>query len=184
MGAAGSAGASPGGATSQAALLRTDKRRPVPGAVVDGTTVAVSTVFKLVRIMILWIALYFVDRAYQAAFLNRVMIEDRPPPPLWSVMAAALAIEAAFALMVIGGLALLRARFKRPDNTFVLDGPVISALLADYLASTVVLLALGTALGAVAQSRRHLRYKEDGMRGIRALCAALLLVSVVVIALV
>lgn len=183
-GAAGAVATTAGGTGGLLTNLRQDKRRPIQGSVKDATTLTVLTVFKLIRFLILWIALYFVDRAFQAAYLTRVMVEDRPPPPLWSVMAAALMIEAAFALMVIGGLALLRGRFKRPDNTFVLDGPMISALLADYFATTAVLLALGTALGAVAQSRRHLRYGEDGMRGIRALCAALLLVSAVVIAVV
>jgi hypothetical protein len=157
------------------------RRRPVPGAVKDGVTYGVLTMFKTVRIMVLWIALYFVDRAYQSAYLSRVMVRDEQPPSLLTVAAAALAIEAVFALIFIGFVSVLSGRFKNNHNTFALDGPLISALWAQYLQSTIVILALGTLLGRVAQSRKNLRYGEDGMRGIRALCTAIMLVSVVVI---
>ena len=155
--------------------------RPVPGSVKDGVTYGVLAAFKIFRIMVLWIALYFVDRAYQANYLNRTMVENKDPPSLLPLTAAALAIEAVFALIYIGFISILSGRFKKDNNTFAIDGPLISALWASYLQSTLVILALGTALGAVAQSRSNLRYGEDGMRGIRALCTAILLIAVVII---
>ena len=160
------------------------RRRPVPGAVKDGVTYGVLTTFKTVRIMVLWIALYFVDRAYQSSYLSRVMVRDEQPPSLLTVAAAALVIEAVFALIFIGFVSVLSGRFKNNHNTFALDGPLISALWAHYLQSTIVILALGTLLGRVAQNRKNLRYGEDGMRGIRALCTAIMLVSIVVIVIV
>lgn len=166
------------GTPAENRLLR---RRPVRGYVKDGVTYGVMAVFKIVRIMVLWIALYFVDRAYQSAYLSRVMVRDEQPPSLLTVAAAAMAIEAVFALIFIGFVTMLSARFKNDHNTFALDGPLLSSLWVHYLQSTIVILALGTALGGVAQSRKNLRYGEDGMRGIRALCTAIMLVSIVII---
>ena len=157
------------------------KRRPVPGSVTDGVSYGVLTAFKIVRIMVLWIALYFVDRAYQSAYLSRVMVEGASPPSLLTVAAAALAIEAVFAAAFVGLIWMLSGRFKNDHNTFALDAPLISTMWQHYLQSTIVILALGTAFGAVAQSRKNLRYGEDGMRGIRALCTAIMLVSIVII---
>ena len=177
-----SAGASVGAGGRAAAWLLPSRRLRQEGSVRDVSAVSILVAFKLVRFMVLWIALFFIDRAYQATYMQRVIVEERSPPPLWTVMAAALAVEAAFALLLLGALALLGTRFKRPGNTFVLDAPLMSMLLADYFRTTAVMLAVGTALGACAQSARHFRYGEDGMRGIRALCIALLLVSAVVLA--
>ena len=158
-----------------------NRRMPSPGSVRDGVSIGVMIVFKVVRIMVLWISLYFVDRAYQSYYMTRTMVENKDPPSLLPLTAAALAIEAVFALIFIGFVAILRGRFKKENNTFALDGPLISALWAHYLQSTLVILALGTMMGAVAQSKSNLRYGEDGMRGIRALCTAIMLVSIVII---
>lgn len=155
--------------------------RPIQGSVKDGVTFGVITAFKMVRIMVLWIAFYFVDRAYQSYYMTRTMVEDKDPPSLLPLTAAALAIEAVFALVFIGFISLLSGRFKKDNNTFALDGPLISSLWATYIQSTVAILALGTLMGAVAQSKSNLRYGEDGMRGIRALCTAILLVAIVII---
>ena len=155
--------------------------RPERGSVKDGVTFGVLAAFKIVRIMVLWIALYFVDRAYQSYYMTRTMVEDKDPPSLLPLTAAALAIESVFALVFIGFISLLSGRFKKDNNTFALDGPLLSSLWATYLQSTLAILALGTLLGAVAQSRANLRYGEDGMRGIRALCTAILLVAIVII---
>lgn len=159
-------------------------RRIVVGAVLnDPASVSILIAFKVVRLMVLWVALYFVDRAFQSAYLEKVMVEDKPPPALWTAMPFALAIEGVAIGLVLLLVTLLKARFKRDGNAFVFDGPLLGLLMSDYIRTTVPILALGSALGAVTQHSKYLRYKEDGLRAIRAHCTALLLVSAVVLVL-
>ena len=162
--------------------------RPLNGEVRDGAALGVVAAVRVVRTMVLWIALYFVDRAYQEAYVQRVLVGDDgddgdrgDPPRLWTIAAAALAIEAVILAMLGVILFLLSARFKSPKNSFLIDGPLLRRLAVDYAGTTTVLLLLGAAMGAVTQDTRNFRYREDGLRGIRALCVALLLVAFVVI---
>jgi hypothetical protein len=149
----------------------------------DGAALAVVVAFKVVRIMLLWIALYFVDRAYQSAYVQRVLVDGKDPRcDLWTLVLAALAIEAVVLGLLLGLLMLVKARFKSDDNTFVLDGALMRRLLVGYASSTAVVATLGAALGVAVQDARNFRYKEDGLRGIRALSVMLLLVSTVTIA--
>jgi hypothetical protein len=157
---------------------RTTERVQMRGAV-TGDVPVIGTVIaaKIIRLMVIWIALFFVDRAWQSSYLDDVVVKKREPYPLWPVMAAALGVEACVYAILFGLLAVLSARFKRPGNTFVVDGFMMKRLAADYFRTTVPILILGSALGAITQRSKYLRYDEDGMRAIRAHCTSLLFVS-------
>jgi hypothetical protein len=178
-------------ATYRANLLSapsaTEKRRPIilplEGAVRDGAAAGVVIGVRLVRVMVLWIAYYFVDRAYQASFVQRTVVDGEEPPALWTIPIAAFAIEAAIFALVLGMLFLLKARFKTPTNTFVIDGPLLSRLAADYALTTAVSLAVCGGTGLVAQDRRHFRYRDDGLRGIRAASLLMFVESAAIVAL-
>ena len=149
------------------------------GVVRDGTTLGIVMTVRLVRVMVLWIAFYFVDRAYQSAYLQQTLVDGREPPPMWTIPFAAFAIEAFVYALVFLLLTLLYVRFKSVNNTFVIDGPLLARLAREYFATTAVSLAVCAGLGAVAQDRQYFRYKEDGLRGIRALSLMMLIVSAV-----
>jgi hypothetical protein len=177
-------------ATYRANLLSapsSEKRRPIilplEGAVRDGAAAGVVIGVRIVRVMVLWIAYYFVDRAYQASFVQRTVVDGEEPPALWTIPIAAFAIEAAIFALVLGMLFLLKARFKTPTNTFVIDGPLLSRLATDYALTTAVSLAVCGGTGLVAQDRRHFRYRDDGLRGIRAASLLMFVESAAIVAL-
>lgn len=137
---------------------------------------------KLVRAMVLWVALYVVEKVYQDSYVQAVLVEDRKPPDLALVVVYAVAVEGSVMLLVLLVLALLKAKYKTPSNTFVIDDRLLVAAAVDYLVSTGAILAIGAALGAAAQNGRLFRYRHDGLRAVRALCNLLLYTSLVVLA--
>jgi len=168
------AGMRPGGSEGRRATVV-----PLKGAVRDGASHGVVTVVRLVRTMVLWIAFYFVERAYQSSYLQQTFVDGREPPPMWTVPFAAFAIEAFLYALMFLLLTLLYARFKSDSNTFVIDGPLLSQLAREYFATTGVALAVCACVGGVAEKRQYFRYREDGLRGIRAVSLMMFLVSAV-----
>lgn len=145
---------------------------------------------KVVRVMVLWIALFVVEKTYQDSYVQAVLVEDgsggggggaNKPPDLSMVVVYAVAVEGSVMLLVLLVLALLKAKFKTPGNTFVIDDRLLVAAGVDYVLSTGAVVAIGAALGAAAQNGRLFRYRHDGLRAIRALCNLLLYVSAVVL---
>ena len=180
------------------------KHRPLPGEVWDTPCLGILIAVRFVRAMVLWIVIFFVDRAYQESYVQRVLVDSSPPPApgdpleaeeggggidgmpppkLWTLPAAALALEAGVVLLLSSLLFMLNARFKQPQNAFVVDQSLLRRLAADYAATTAVILLLGTAFAAVAQDERLFRYREDGLRGIRAYSTLFLLIALAVLGL-
>ncbi|GAX84533.1 hypothetical protein CEUSTIGMA_g11954.t1 [Chlamydomonas eustigma] len=151
------------------------------GQAPDGITVSATVVFRVVRVMLLWIAFYFVERAYEATYIERTLAEGGRPPSLKYLVLAAVGLEVAFTGLVFLLLAAVSASLKSPNNSFVLDGPFLRQLLIEYILSTAILVLLGIAFASVAQDGSLFRYQEDGARGIRALCILQLLVAATVV---
>jgi hypothetical protein len=141
-------------------------RFPDAGEVVDGTARAMLWLVKLVRVMLLWIVVHFVDKAYQQSYIIR-SATDQPLPMLWTLAGAALAAEAAALLLLFAMLWMLKGVYKRRINTFVVDAPFLARLARHYAATTALLLALGSCFGHRLQHSSTLRYREDGVRAVR-----------------
>ena len=143
-------------------------RFPDAGEAVDSASRWVLGLFRFVRVMLLWISFHFVDKAYQESYLLRSS-SGRQLPRLWTLPLAALGFEAAAVALLLGALWLLGSVYKRPFNTFVIDRQLLVRLLRQYVESSAVILALGCSFGYVLQHSRTLRYREDGVRAVRAL---------------
>jgi hypothetical protein len=103
-------------------------------------------------------------------------------PALWTMMPAALLIEAVLLALAFLILLALKKRFHIPNkDTFIIDDALTSRILREYAISTIVMLPIGMLFGYAMQSCKDLRYRDDGLRGIRALATLLLLVAVVCI---
>lgn len=195
-----------------------------PGEVRDAPSVGITLAVRFVRAMVLWIVVFFVDRAYQESYVQRVLIDSapapgpgeladapapvptavapqspktspgkvadappdtlpagRPPPKLWTLPAAVLALEAMIMGLLSTVLLMLYARFKSDDNAFVIDRAFLRRVAADYAKTSLLILLLGTAFAKVAQDDRLFRYRDDGIRGIRAFSTMFLLVSLAIL---
>jgi hypothetical protein len=138
--------------------------------------------FCLMRVMVLWVVLYFVDKSYQARYVQRTLVEGGDPPRLWTMVLTALAIEA-IVMLLVGCVLLLVSRIYKTDaNSFVIDGKLLGRLAVSYAVSTLAIAVIGFAYGSVMQDPSRLRYKQDGLRAIRSLSVIILLSSAVIIA--
>jgi hypothetical protein len=145
----------------------------------EASDIAIVLIAKVVRAMVFWVALYVVEKAYQDAYVQHTLLEDGTPPDLRWLTAAAIGID----IVITGILAvitfLIKKLFKTPSNTFILDNGTMRIIGIDYACSTAVILAMGTLLSQSAQSAQLFRYRDNGVRGIRAFCNMLLYVSFV-----
>lgn len=134
-------------------------------------TACVYTV-KLVRFLVLWIALFVTEKVYQDAYVSTVLIRDRTPPDLRPVAVYALLVDFVFFTFMMLVIQLLRA--QNPDRVYAIDSNLVTLLITDYIASTVVFGLVGWTIAAVVQDKEILRYRDDGLRSIRALGTLLL----------
>lgn len=134
---------------------------------------------KLVRFMVLWVALFVTEKVYQDSYVSSVLIRDKPPPDLRPLVMYALIVDFVVFGFILMLITLLRA--QNPSKTYVLDGYLVNALCIDYIASTLVIALIGTGLAIVVQDQAILRYRDDGLRSIRALGTLLLYCSMLTI---
>lgn len=181
----------------------------------EGVPLAILYAVRVARLMVLWVALYLVDKVYQDAYVQYLARADdaagtdggdsdpdaetvksgksgksgkdsdrarrsngrvSDPPSLLPVIVFALGMEAVVMLVLV--VALNAARYVHDpsgSNAYMIDGALLAALATDYALTTVLLLGVGLGVAATVQNVRLFRYREDGMRGIRALSTALLL---------
>jgi hypothetical protein len=140
----------------------------------DASTYAVVYIVKLARAMMLWIALFFAEKVYQDTYVTAVYLNSDPPPSLLPIVPMTIAIELVGLSLIFLSLVLLMKWFKSPSNTFIVDQRMLRLLFVDYVISLMMLLGVGMTFAYVVQSGAMLRYHEDGLRGIRALCGLLL----------
>lgn len=125
--------------------------------------------------------MYLVEKVYLDRYLNNVFIEDKKPVSLMSYIVVCMAIENFAFLALLLVLYLMMRKFKGPTNSFSIDGPLLMALIVDYVLSTVLIIVIGAAISSVVQDGRLFRYSHDGLRGIRACADILVKVSIIVL---
>lgn len=146
----------------------------------DGIVTACVYTIKLVRFLVLWIALFVTEKVFQDDYVSRVLIRDGAPPDLRPLVVYALLVDFVFFTFIMLVIQLLRA--QNPDRNYAIDGNLVSVLMVDYVASSVVFGVVGWGIAAVVQDRKILRYRDDGLRSIRALGTLLLYGALVTLA--
>ena len=183
--AAASSAASSAAAASSAvsnAVAAKDSSSEISGSVRDSVTIAICWTVRLVRTMVLWIVIHFVDKYYQAQYLKKASL-GLPLPRLWTLPLFALAAEAVVFAALLCMACAMSSVYKREFNTFVVDGALLKLLLAQYAFSTVPVAAAGIMIARVLQHSKALRYCEDGARAIRATSLMFFYVAVIAVAL-
>jgi len=148
----------------------------IPGPVI------VLYLLKLYRMMVLWLVVAGIKDYYADAFVRSVYIHGASSPPsLLTFVPVVMGIEgAAFALPMLTAY-IMYYRYKSYDNAFVIDYVTLRRAIVDYVVSTTVIVLVGLVITSVVQSRSLFRYKDDGVRGIRAAGDAFLLSAFVLL---
>jgi len=154
------------------------------GTAGDFKAAAILYVFKAYRVLVLWGMLHLVEKVYLQAYTSAVFVEDesKDPPPVTSLAAALFGFELLASVPVALLLLMARRRFGPPGSSFVLDRVLFRAMAVDYVASTVLAIAVGSIVGRVVQNRELFRYGHDGLRGIRAASEIVLGTSILLLA--
>ena len=149
----------------------------------DGKAVTVLVALKLYRIMTLWIVLYVLDKVYQAKYVSAVFVAHRAPPRLLYLPFVMVAVEGMTFMLAFAVLLVFERRFKRDQNTFIVDETLLWQVMVDYLITTICIFAIGLVVVYAVTNCSVLRYKHDGLRGIRAGTRLIFYLACVIIAL-
>lgn len=146
----------------------------------DGIVTACVYSVKLVRFLVLWIALYVTEKVYQDLYVSAALIRRQNPPDVRPLVLYAMLADFVFFVFIILVVQLLRA--QNPGKGYGIDQNLVSLLVVDYVASSLVLAVVGTGVASVVQDKTILRYGDDGLRSIRALGTLLLYGALVTLA--
>lgn len=138
-------------------------------------------VIKLTRFLVLWLALFVVEKVYQDAYVSSVLVRSGKPPDLRPLIIYALLTDFVFFTFILVVINMLLAQRQRSGYGHVIDLNLVSILVFDYLGSVLVLGVVGWGIATVVQDKKILRYRDDGLRSIRALGTLLLYCSIVVL---
>lgn len=138
---------------------------------------------KLLHMIVLWTLFYITEKITLDAFVMKMYVDngdnpDPKPPPLWRIPVSVFAVDLLFVVLISG--ALLLAVRRLVTNPVIGGQTLLSMVSMDMLICYALCFAVAAILAAVAQNQSCCRYKEDGIRGIRAytfaaLCASLIL---------
>ena len=149
----------------------------------DARAVLLLHALKLGRVGAMWLALFAAEKVYLDAYVQRTLVQQRPPPSLYGLVLTAVGLEAALALCAGLSLAFVARVYRRLSPALVLDGQLLGLAAKDYAWTTAAFAAVALLVARVVQGSRALRYRDDGMRGIRALSVMLLPVAAVILSL-
>lgn len=138
-------------------------------------------VVKLLRFMVLWIALFVVEKVFQDAYVSSVLVRDGSPPDLRPLVIYALLVDFVFFTLIMGVVYLLRAQNDDQGSGYAINGDLVFILVVDYIASMVMIGGIGWGAAMVIQDKKSLNYKDDGLRAIRALGTLVLYGSMVLV---
>jgi hypothetical protein len=156
----------------------------------DPATNVIVCAIKLVRILTLWISIYFTEKIFQDKFVQQVYYgkststdEKIRPPDIRYFMGVVLLIDAvAYGLFLCMLFSVSRYVIASSicGQVFTIDNSIFLGVLGDYIASSTILIILGVLLSNTIQNEKHLRYNDLGVRGIRAFSELILFLSIIV----
>lgn len=149
----------------------------------DARTVVALHGIKLARVAFVWLSLFAAEKVFLDLYVQRTLVGNARPPSLYGLVLLAVALEAVASLVLALMMGFVAALYRRVSPALVLDGHLLRLAAKDYAWTSAAFLVVALLIARVVQSSRALRYRDDGMRAIRALCVMLLVVAAVVLSL-
>lgn len=148
---------------------------------IDRSGVACVYVIKLMRFLVVWVALFIIEKIYQDAYVSSVLIRSGKPPDLRPMIVYALLADFVFFTFILVVINMLMAQKQQLVYGHIIDMNLVSILVFDYIGSVLVLGIVGCGVASVVQNKHILRYRDDGLRSIRALGTLLLYCAIIVL---
>lgn len=134
---------------------------------------------KVVRVILTYVSIIIAKNLTSQIYMDKVLVNQENPPSLANMLYLYLGIEAG-----LYGVLLLMVYLVGSIDTFGLKGVINSELytkyiLPDYICYLIVMVVLGLILSSKMYNKKYFLYKDDGLRGIRALSEILFLYSLI-----
>jgi hypothetical protein len=123
---------------------------------------------KLLRILFLYAALVIALRVFEQMYLNGVYVQNKEPPSILTMLGLFLAFDVALNLALLLFMLVLVFFFKTSGNAFLIDMSLIRRMVTDYVATMVIVGAIGAIIGSIVQRKKYFKYNVEGPRAIRA----------------
>ena len=118
--------------------------------------------FLLIRILLLYISTYIASNIMNQIYSERVLIVGRDPPPLNYQIYLFIVIDVLLNLFLIGfvwGVVQIKGLGKIVNKAYIIQ----------YVVSLIVIVIVSLIISLVMYNKKYFLYKDDGLRGIRAL---------------
>ena len=136
---------------------------------------------KLLRCLALWLGVWLADKVAQDAYVERVLVAGASPPGLGTMVLVVSAVDASVTATALLFMILAAKVYLRGGPTFVVDAPLVRLVALDAFATGALFVGLALWLGRVVESSPGLRYRDDGLRAVRAFSTMLLALGVIVV---
>jgi hypothetical protein len=134
---------------------------------------------KVLRLVLSYVAIVIAKNLTSQIYMDKVLVNQENPPSLNNLLYLYLGIEAGFFVLLMIMLYMVGTidTFKLQDtiNTELFT----NYLLPDYIIYLILTVVLGLVLSSKMYSKKYFLYKDDGLRGIRALSEILFTYSVI-----
>jgi hypothetical protein len=156
-------------ATTTPVVVKKDEKNTVKNQLIEYAvafkyTIAVLYAAKLLRIAITYISLNMATNLMSQVYIEKVLVNNENPQPLEYFIAIAFLIEALLGIVVII-LATLVQKWKND----IIPSDIWMKLLTDHVFHIIFVGYIGYSIAGVMQNKKYFLYKDDGLRGIRAI---------------
>jgi hypothetical protein len=125
-------------------------------------------IIKGLRILFAYVSLFLATRMFSPMYESAVYDKQQNPPSLAIYTLLYLGLDAAFNTFLFVLMYLIRVLFKPPDGDFIIDRYLFKKYIADYIISTLLLMAIANMVAVVITNKKYFRYKFEGLRAIRS----------------
>jgi hypothetical protein len=133
------------------------------------TQVLLLYLLKLARLGAALLALHLATRVFLPMYTSAVYDKNLEPPHPALYVAIFAGIDAAFTVLMLLVLALVRYMFCPPGTDFIVNDFIVARFALDAVVGSSLTLVLALLIAVVVRSRKYFRYRFEGERGIRAL---------------
>jgi hypothetical protein len=140
--------------------------------------------------MLIWISVYIAERIFQMQFVKRMYLEDvliessKSPPDLQYLVIIAVAINIVLTALLILVLFLFANYVTSTEKTGtfvnVVSTTLVQLIVYDYTLSVLLSATVGIMVASSVQRNRSLRYRDVGVRAIRAFAEMFMFIFMIV----
>ena len=144
-----------------------------------GSPISGDTIFhmatKLMRVLLSYVALVVTTNYFTQVYVNKVLVNGENPPALTNFVIMFFVIDMIAFSIISVLLYVLSGRVDMGVNSTTF----VSKVVPDYFVASALTVVTGMLVAQKMYDKKYFLYKDDGMRGIRALKEILFNLSLV-----